>query len=107
MKKSEILKKALEEYDLKMAEHLGYVCHAVQIAVNGKDWRGASKSVELQELLNEINTAICHQSTVTGWLHTYHNDWYMDNIFTDKVTLSEYRKAWMQQMIEMYESKGE
>lgn len=110
MKKSEILKKALEEYDLNMKDHLGYVCHAVQHAVNGKDWRGAWKPVELRELLNEIEIAICHETTVTAWLHTYHNGWYMDNIFTDKadkVILSEYRKAWMQQMIDMYESKGE
>lgn len=107
MKKSEILKKTLEDYDLNMDDHLGYVCHAVQHAVNGRQWPWASKSKELQELLDEIQTSLCGKITVMNWLCSHHSDWYIDNIWTDKVTPSEYRKSWMQQMIDMYESKGE
>lgn len=101
MKNSEILKKALVLIENYKED---YVCHAISTVVK-PGWR---YTYEVNHpLLDILRDRLAGCITVIDYLYTYHKDWYHEHIYDYRVTNRDYRIAWVKQMIQEFEAKGE
>lgn len=101
MKNSEILKKALVLIENYKED---YVCHAIATVVK-PGWR-YSHEVK-HPLLELIRHRLKGRVSVIVYLSQYHGDWYYDHIVNGRVSVRDYRIAWIKQMIQEFEAKGE
>lgn len=101
MKNSEILKEALVTIENGKEN---YVCHAISTVVD-PGW------MYLHEvnhpLLDIIHYRLAGCTTVLQYLSQYHSKWYYEHIDKGRVTARDYRIAWIKQMIQEFEAKGE
>jgi predicted transcriptional regulator len=79
-----------------------FVCDAVGYACGMYGGQFISKPVATREqaesIQNEIHEAI-EDYDVQGWLNDEHREWYIENIESGKVTMQEYRLAWLDSWI--------
>lgn len=101
MKNSEILKKALVLIEKDKED---FVCHAISTVVQ-PGWRYFHEVKH--PLLDLIRSRLKGCTTVIQYLFEYHKSWYVEHIYDFKVDEREYRIAWVKQMIQEFEAKGE
>ena len=101
MKNSEILKKALV---LIKKYKEDYVCHAISTVVQ-PGWRYLEEVNH--PLLDIIRDRLAGSTTVMAYLSKHESSWYYEHIFTGRVRIRDYRIAWIKQMIQEFEAKGE